>query len=68
LDLRGLAEEDIRTQLSLVVDVGVANDPAREVAEVTGGNPFFVRELARALADGTWTRGAPPATVRGTRS
>ena len=64
LDLRGLAEEDVRTQLSLVVDVGVADDRAREVADVTGGNPFFVRELARALADGTWTRGAPPATVR----
>ena len=64
LDLRGLAEEDVRTQLSLVVDVGVADDRAPEVADVTGGNPFFVRELARALADGTWTRGAPPATVR----
>ena len=64
LDLRGLAEEDVRTQLSLIVDVGVAEDRAREVADVTGGNPFFVRELARALADGTWTRGAPPATVR----
>ncbi len=64
LDLRGLAEEDVRNQLSLVVDVGVADDRAPEVADVTGGNPFFVRELARALADGTWTRGAPPATVR----
>ncbi len=64
LDLRGLAEEDVRSQLSLVVDVAVADDRAREVADVTGGNPFFVRELARALADGTWTRGAPPATVR----
>jgi DNA-binding CsgD family transcriptional regulator len=64
LDLRGLAEEDVRAQLSLVVDVGVADDRAREVADVTGGNPFFVCELARALADGTWTRGAPPATVR----
>ena len=57
LDLRGLAEKDVRTQLSLIVDVGVAEDRAREVADVTGGNPFFVRELARALADGTWTRG-----------
>jgi hypothetical protein len=31
LDLRGLAEEDVRTQLSLVVYVGVADDRAREV-------------------------------------
>jgi DNA-binding CsgD family transcriptional regulator len=44
--------------------VEVADDRAREVADVTGGNPFFVRELARALADGTWTRGAAPASVR----
>jgi DNA-binding CsgD family transcriptional regulator len=64
LDLHGLAEDDVRTQLSLVVDSAVADERAREVADVTGGNPFFVRELARALADGTWTRGAPPATVR----
>jgi predicted ATPase len=64
LDLRGLAEDDVRTQLSLVVDAAIADERAREVADVTGGNPFFVRELARALADGTWTRGAPPATVR----
>jgi DNA-binding CsgD family transcriptional regulator len=64
LDLRGLAEEDVRTQLALVVNVAIADERAREVADVTGGNPFFVRELARALADGTWTRGAPPATVR----
>ena len=47
----------------MIVDVGVVEDRAREVADVTGGNPLFVRELARALADGTWTRGAPPATV-----
>jgi DNA-binding CsgD family transcriptional regulator len=64
LDLRGLAEDDVRTQLSLVVDAALADEVAREVADVTGGNPFFVRELARALADRTWTRGSPPATVR----
>jgi len=29
LDLRGLAEDDVRTQLSQVVDVGVADDRAR---------------------------------------
>jgi DNA-binding CsgD family transcriptional regulator len=65
LGLRGLAEDDVRTQLSLVLDVEIANDVTREVTDVTGGNPFFVRELAHALADGTWTRGAaPPDTVR----
>ena len=64
LDLHGLAEDEVRAQLSLVVDAAMADGRAREVADVTSGNPFFVRELARALADGTWTRGAPPATVR----
>jgi DNA-binding CsgD family transcriptional regulator len=65
LGLRGLAEDDVRTQLSLVLDAEMAHALTREVTDVTGGNPFFVRELARALADGTWTRGAPPPdTVR----
>lgn len=64
VELRGLPESDVRAQLSLLVDDAVAEERAPEVAEVTGGNPFFVRELARALADGTWTGGAPPATVR----
>ena len=65
LGLRGLADDDVRTQLSLVLDAEIANDLTQEVADVTGGNPFFVRELARALAEGTWTHGsAPPDTVR----
>ena len=64
LDLRGFAEDDVRTQLALIVDDTIAGARAHEIADVTGGNPFFVRELARALADGTWTRGAAPASVR----
>lgn len=64
LDLRGLDEADVRTQLASVVDATVADERAREVTDATGGNPFFVRELARALSDGTWARGRPPASVR----
>lgn len=64
LDLRGLTAVDVRAQLAQVVDAAVADERAAEIADTTGGNPFFVRELARALADGTWTGGAPPATVR----
>jgi DNA-binding CsgD family transcriptional regulator len=64
LGLRGFADDEVRTQLSLMVDARVSDERVREVADVTGGNPFFVRELARALADGTWTRGTPPNTVR----
>jgi hypothetical protein len=49
LDLRGLAEEDVRTQLSLIVDVGVAEDWAREVADVTG-----VTRSSSASSPGRW--------------
>ena len=31
--------------------------------DVTGGNPLFVREVARAIADGMWRPDRPPATV-----
>jgi DNA-binding CsgD family transcriptional regulator len=34
------------------------------VLELTGGNPLFVREVARAIGDGTWRRDRPPSTVR----
>lgn len=64
VDVRGLDEDDVRTQLALIIDDNVADERAREVTDATGGNPFFVRELARALADGTWARGRPPASVR----
>ena len=57
LDLRGLGLDDVRAQLA---------DPAQaqRVLDVTGGNPLFVREVARAIADGMWRPDRPPATVR----
>jgi DNA-binding CsgD family transcriptional regulator len=57
LDLRGFDLDDIRGQLA---------DPAQapRVLDVTGGNPLFVREVARAIADGMWRPDRPPATVR----
>ena len=36
---------------------------AEEVRAVTGGNPLFVVEVARALADGTWDPDRPPGSV-----
>jgi predicted ATPase len=35
----------------------------RGVLDVTGGNPLFVREVARAIAEGTWRPDQPPRTV-----
>ena len=57
LDLRRFDLDDVRAQLT---------DPteAQRVLDVTGGNPLFVREVARAIADGMWRPDRPPATVR----
>ncbi|MDQ4103292.1 MAG: AAA family ATPase, partial [Actinomycetota bacterium] len=59
LDLRGFGLAEVREQLSTTT----ATADARAVLEVTGGNPLFVREIARAMADGTWRPDRPPRTV-----
>ena len=61
VELRGLSVEDVGEQLARA---GAAPDRAAAVHEVTGGNPFFVGELARAMAAGAWNPGQiPPHTV-----
>ncbi|WP_235498249.1 AAA family ATPase [Frankia sp. R43] len=40
-----------------------ASATARLVLEVTAGNPLFVREIGRAVVDGTWRPEQPPRTV-----
>jgi DNA-binding CsgD family transcriptional regulator len=62
LDLRGFGLAEVREQLSRTTTDGSAAE-ARAVLEVTGGNPLFVREVARAMADGTWRPDRPPRTV-----
>lgn len=62
LDLRGFDLAEVREQLSTTAVAQDAAD-ARAVLEVTGGNPLFVREVARAMADGTWRTDRPPRTV-----
>ncbi len=57
LDLRGFGLEEVRQQL------GPAAADAGAVLELTGGNPLFVREVARAMVDGTWRADRPPRTV-----
>ncbi|MCA1692966.1 MAG: LuxR family transcriptional regulator, partial [Actinobacteria bacterium] len=62
LDLRGFALAEVREQLSRTV-AGDSEAEARAVLDVTGGNPLFVREVARAMAEGTWSPDRPPRTV-----
>ncbi|MHA6785861.1 ATP-binding protein [Pseudonocardia saturnea] len=59
--LGALGPDDVGRQLKALGATGV---PAAEVHDATGGNPFFVREVARAVVDGTWTPGTAPRTVR----
>ena len=61
LDLRGFGLVEVREQLARTA--GQSHDEARAVLDVTGGNPLFVREVARAMADGTWRPDRPPSTV-----
>jgi DNA-binding CsgD family transcriptional regulator/tetratricopeptide (TPR) repeat protein len=62
LDLRGFRLGEVREQLSrLNVDDSVAD--AGAIFDVTDGNPLFVRQVARAMADGTWRADRPPRTV-----
>ncbi|HEX7276922.1 MAG TPA: AAA family ATPase [Acidimicrobiales bacterium] len=66
LDLRGFGLTEVREQLARTAEPGAGSGPAadaRAVLDVTGGNPLFVREVARAIADGTWRPDRPPGTV-----
>ncbi|GAA4770797.1 AAA family ATPase [Actinomycetospora chibensis] len=58
-DLRGFDLDEVRTQLA----AGTDDATAHTVLDVTGGNPLFVREIARAMADGSWRADRPPRTV-----
>lgn len=59
--LPGLGPDDVARQLD---SLGVDGADADQVHAVTGGNPFFVREVARAMAEGTWSPGRAPERVR----
>jgi DNA-binding CsgD family transcriptional regulator len=61
MPLGGLDVADVGRQLAAL---GAAVERAGEIAELTGGNPFFVAEVARAAAEGRWAPGRVPGTVR----
>lgn len=62
LNLGGFSLEEVDEHLSQLAGPGEVTD-ARAVLDVTAGNPLFVREVARAMADGTWRPDRPPRTV-----
>jgi DNA-binding CsgD family transcriptional regulator len=62
IQLRGLASPAIRRQLVSVLGREVDEREALEVEALTGGNPFFVGEVALAIADRRQGRHTPPAT------
>jgi ATP/maltotriose-dependent transcriptional regulator MalT len=62
LDLRGFGLAEVREHLSRTA-ASESTAEAEAVLDVTGGNPFLVREVARAIADGTWRPDRPPLTV-----
>ncbi|MEA2973841.1 MAG: hypothetical protein QOG82_2299 [Actinomycetota bacterium] len=62
LDLRGFGLDEVREQLRRTSGGGSPAD-AQAVLDVTGGNPLFVREVGRAMADGTWRPDRPPRSV-----
>jgi len=62
LDLRGFDLAEVGQQLSATTEQ-TSDQDARTVLDVTGGNPLFVREVARAITDGTWQPQQPPRSV-----
>jgi DNA-binding CsgD family transcriptional regulator len=60
LHLHNFDLSEVAEQLSeATADPGLA----ATVYEITGGNPLFVREVARAIADGSWRPDRPPRSV-----
>jgi DNA-binding CsgD family transcriptional regulator len=57
IELRGFSIKEVGEQLAVAQ---APADRAPVVHEVTRGNPFFVRELANAMAAGAWDVGQPP--------
>ncbi|WP_346135798.1 ATP-binding protein [Lentzea roselyniae] len=56
IDLHGLSADEVAEL--------VGPEHAAAVTSLTGGNPLFVTEIARAVGDGTWRQDQPPRSVR----
>ena len=62
LDLRGFSATEVAEQLARLITLDASPD-VDEILDITGGNPLFVREVARAVAAGTWRSDRPPRSV-----
>lgn len=62
VDLSPLDRQSVAAQLRAIAG-DVDDDVVQTVVASTGGNPFFVEQLGRAIADGTWRRGEVPRSV-----
>ncbi|HEX3621491.1 MAG TPA: AAA family ATPase [Acidimicrobiales bacterium] len=62
LDLHGFTLGEVAEEVARLVGDGLGTDP-QAVLKLTAGNPLFVREVARAMADGTWREDRPPRSV-----
>jgi DNA-binding CsgD family transcriptional regulator len=63
LDLRGLGVADVGRQLAALTGEVVAPELTARVHQLTGGNPFFVAEVAGTLADGVASARIPSTVV-----
>ncbi|HEX8769483.1 MAG TPA: AAA family ATPase, partial [Acidimicrobiales bacterium] len=62
MHLRGLDAPAVREQLASLVGPDVADEDVAQVRSLTGGNPFFVGEVGRAMADARAGRRFPLVT------
>ena len=63
LELRGLERAAVGEQVSGIVGRAASDAELAAMYNATAGNPFFVGELARQLADGSALAGAVPRSV-----
>ena len=63
VELRGLERAAVGEQVSGIVGRAASDAELAAVYNATAGNPFFVGELARQLADGSTLPGAVPRSV-----
>jgi DNA-binding CsgD family transcriptional regulator len=62
LDLRPFVLAEVQDQLEALAP-GTAAAHVGDVLRATGGNPLFVREIARAIEEGSWRPDRPPRSV-----
>ena len=64
IDLLPLDRQAVALHLRATAgEEAIDEDILTDVHEVSGGNPFFVEQLGRSIADGTWVRGPVPRKV-----